>query len=137
MESRSLSVPSSHQRLVASHIWGDTTADAGSREDPAYLKEKLVPNDLDYNIFKRPAYIAITGWCNEMNANLSMERALDELERRLDSLEEKVSIAMEQSTALLEYVRNNNIQAQTARTITRRIILEETTVLPEAVTEEG
>ena len=71
-----------------------------------------------------------------MNANLSMERALDELERRLDSLEEKVSIAMEQSTALLDYVRNHNIQTQTARTITRRIILEETTMLPEAVNEE-
>ncbi len=106
------------------------------REDPVYLKEKLVLIGLHYNIFKRLAHIAITGWCNEMNANLSMEKALDELERRLDSLEEKVSIAMEQSTALLDYVRNHNIQAETARTITRRIILEETTMLPEPVTEE-
>jgi hypothetical protein len=118
----------------SSLLWG--TANAECREHPADLKEKLVLIGLCYNIFKRSAYIAVSGWCSEMNANLSMERALDELERRLDSLEEKVSIAMEQSTALLDYVRNHNIQTQTARTITRRIILEETTMLPEAVNEE-
>ena len=71
-----------------------------------------------------------------MDANLSMVKALDDLERRLDSLEEKVRIAMEQSAALLDYVRTHNVRAQDAgRTITRRIILEETTLLPEPVSD--
>ncbi len=71
-----------------------------------------------------------------MNTELAMEHALDDLEERLDSLERKVTMAIEQSMAMLEYVRTHPIHPQT-RTLTRRIILEETTMLPEAVQEES
>ena len=71
-----------------------------------------------------------------MSANLAVEKALDELERRLDSLEEKVSVALEQSMTLLDYVQKHPDKAEAARTVTRRIILEETTMLPDAVADE-
>jgi hypothetical protein len=66
-----------------------------------------------------------------MAATIRMERALDDLERRLDSLEEKVNTALEQSVYLLEYVKNNPSNFAQARTVTRRIILEETRAIPE------
>lgn len=68
-----------------------------------------------------------------MAATMGMEQALDDLERRIDSLEEKVNTALEQSICLLEYVKENPSRIRSQRTITRRIILEETTAIPEAV----
>ena len=70
-----------------------------------------------------------------MNSALSMEEALDGLERRLDSLDEKVSKALDQSLSLLDYVKSHASPFNTGRTITRRIVLEETTMIPEAVQE--
>ena len=72
-----------------------------------------------------------------MDANLAVEQALDDLERRLDSLEEKVSVALEQSMALLDYVKKHPETRESNRTITRRIILEETTMLPSTVPGEA
>ena len=72
-----------------------------------------------------------------MDLDLAMEQAFEDLERRLDTLEEKVSMALDQSAALLEYIRNHPDEFQHNRTVTRRIILEETTMLPEPVSEDA
>lgn len=67
-----------------------------------------------------------------MNSGLSLEQALDELERRLDLLDQKVNLAIEQSLSLLEHVRNHHhVSPASGRMVTRRIILEETSLVPE------
>lgn len=72
-------------------------------------------------------------WCLAMDSGLSLEQALDELERRLDLLDQKVNLAIEQSLSLLEHVRNrNHLVPGSGRMVTRRIILEETSLVPEA-----
>lgn len=68
-----------------------------------------------------------------MSAGLTVDETLDQLERRLDSLEEKINAALEQSMSLLDYVRNRCATTATGRSVTRRIILEETTLLPDEV----
>jgi len=72
-----------------------------------------------------------------MDLDLAMEQAFEDLERRLDTLEEKVGLALDQSAALLEYIRTHPDEFQRNRTVTRRIILEETTMLPESVPEDA
>ncbi len=66
-----------------------------------------------------------------MSAELSVQRALDELERRLDALDEKVNRALEQSMSLLEYVRSHNVSTTPQRMVTRRIVLEQTVTVPD------
>ncbi len=67
-----------------------------------------------------------------MNSGQSLEEALDELERRLDLLDQKVNLAIEQSLSLLQYVRDHRPLPANGRAITRRIILEETSLIPES-----
>ena len=66
-----------------------------------------------------------------MSAELSVQRALDELERRLDALDEKVNRALEQTISLLEHVRSQNVSTTPQRVVTRRIVLEQTVTVPD------
>jgi len=70
-----------------------------------------------------------------MDSTFMMQQALEDLERRLDSLEEKVNSAIEQSLSLLDYVKSHPVAPAHGRSVTRRIILEETSLIPDAVEE--